>query len=126
MKINAEAIHGSRPWKTFGEGPAAASPPAENNAQFNESKRKDLGPEDIRFTTKGNVLFAFAMGWPAYKSSINALGTDNRFKVGQISNVELLGFDGKVEWSQDRGALHILTPAQKPCDYAIVFKITGA
>jgi alpha-L-fucosidase len=34
---------------------------------FNENGRKELTGRDIRFTTKGNSLYAFAMGWPRVK-----------------------------------------------------------
>jgi alpha-L-fucosidase len=47
-------------------------------------------------------------------------------RVGKIQNVELLGFDGKLQWSQDDSALKVLVPQQKPGDYAFVFKVTGA
>jgi alpha-L-fucosidase len=40
--------------------------------------------------------------------------------------VELLGFDGKLEWSQDEAGLKVLSPARRPCEHAVVFKVTGA
>ncbi len=44
-------------WKIFGEGPA---PSAQPMTAFNEEKQ-DLTAEDVRFTTKGNTLYAFVM-----------------------------------------------------------------
>ena len=124
MQINAEAIHGTRPWKMFGQGPGTET--SAQNTQFNESKRKDLAASDVRFTTKGQTLYAFVMGWPDYKTSIAPLALNTGLKVGKVSNVELLGFNGKLEWAQDERGLHIVVPPQKPCDYAVAFRVTGA
>jgi len=52
-----------RPWKIFGEGPGTKSA-AVPGQRFNENNRKKLTAEDVRFTTKGNGLYAFVMGWP--------------------------------------------------------------
>jgi alpha-L-fucosidase len=124
MSVNSEGIYGSRPWKIFGEGPVLDA--AANSAAFNESKRKDLTAADVRFTTKGDTLYAFVMGWPDYQSVIRPLATNTALRVGKVQNVELLGFDGKLDWSQDTSGLKVLMPQQKPCDYAIVFRVAGA
>jgi alpha-L-fucosidase len=124
MRVNSDAIYGTRPWKIFGESPAREK--SEQGASFNEEKRKDLTAADIRFTTKGDTLYAFVMGWPEFQTVIRPLATDTTLRVGKIQNVELLGFDGKLDWSQDGSGLKVMMPAQKPCDYAIVFKVTGA
>ena len=125
MGVNAEAIHGTRPWKIFGESPAVVETAAQT-ASFNEKQRKDLGTSDIRFTSKGDTLYAFVMGWPEYQASIRPLALHTALRVGKIQNVELLGFDGKLQWSQDDSGLKVLTPAKKPCEHAVVFKVTGA
>ena len=67
MAVNAEAIHGTRPWKVFGEGPGIQKSQAgagmNGTAEhFNEKNRKDLTGEDIRFTTKGKTLYLYAAG----------------------------------------------------------------
>ena len=124
MSVNSGAIHGSRPWKIFGEGPAPSA--ASNDAAFNEEKRKDLTAADVRFTTNGDTLYAFVMGWPDYQAVIRPLATNTGLRVGKIQNVELLGFDGKLDWTQDSSGLKVMMPAQKPCDYAIAFKVVGA
>ena len=124
MDVNSNAIHSSRPWKIFGAGPGAET--AASSAAFNEKNRKDLTAADVRFTTKGDTLYAFVMGWPEYQAVIKPLATNTALRVGKIQNVELLGFDGKLDWSQDNTGLKVMMPAQKPCDYAIVFKVIGA
>jgi alpha-L-fucosidase len=124
MGVNAEAIHGTRPWKIFGESPAVKKSDTQS-ASFNENKRKDLSVADIRFTTKGNSLYAFVMGWPDYDVLIRPLALNTPLRVGKIQNVELLGFDGKLEWSQDEKGLKILTPSKAPCEHAVAFRVTG-
>jgi alpha-L-fucosidase len=124
MAVNSEAIHGSRPWKIFGEGPGTEA--SAKGGAFNENERKDLTADDVRFTTKGDVLYAFVMGWPEYQAVIRPLALKTALRVGTIRNVELLGFDGKVEWSQDEAGLKVMTPARRPCEHAVVFKVTGA
>jgi len=124
MAVNAEAIHGTRPWKIFGEGPGTAA--SAQGGQFNENARKDLTAEDVRFTRKGDVLYAFVMGWPEYQAVVRPLALKTALRVGAIRQVELLGFDGKLEWTQDDGGLKIFRPPRKPCDHAFAFRVTGA
>jgi len=40
--------------------------------------------------------------------------------------VELLGYKGKLDWTQDEAGLKIFMPTRKPCDYAVAFRVTGA
>jgi alpha-L-fucosidase len=136
MAVNSDAIYGSRPWKIFGAGPSttptaapvdATKPPsaAAPAAAFNERDRQDLTEADVRFTTKGGALYAFVMGVPGETAAIAPLGSSSALAMGKITNVELLGAPGKLEWTQDADALRVKLPAQKPCDYAIVFRING-
>ena len=67
MDVNSECIYGTRPWKIYGEGPNV-----KNDATAKDSAKnapRGIGPEhtakDIRFTTKGDTLYAIALGWPA-------------------------------------------------------------
>ena len=70
IAINSEGIYATRPWKIFGDGPVATAPPPSAGTRFNESGRKALTAEEIRFTTKGDTLYAFVMGWPEKESLI--------------------------------------------------------
>jgi len=123
MAINGEGIYATRPWKTFGDGPVATAPPSSGGTRFNEAGRKDLTAEEVRFTTKGDTLYAFVMGWPDKQAFIRPLATTSTFSPPKIQNVELLGYHGKVEWRQDEQGLTVVMPEQKPCDYAITLKI---
>ena len=61
MKLNGEGIYATRPWKVFGEGTHLA--PIQQNGF---TKLAPLDATDIRFTQskKGDVVYAFVMGWP--------------------------------------------------------------
>ena len=124
MAVNSEGIYSTRPWKSFGDGPVASTPPAAGRGpRFNEAGRKDFTAEEIRFTTKGSTLFAFVMGWPEKQTTIKPLATNSSVAQVKVKNVELLGFKGKVKWTQDEKGLTIQLPEQKPSDHAIAFKI---
>jgi alpha-L-fucosidase len=125
MNINSEGIHGSRPYKIVGEGPGLIPVPIPAGQQFNETSRKALVAQDIRYTTKGDTLYAFMMGWPGKEAVMASLATNAKQGVGKIQNVELLGA-GKLVFTQDESGLKIQLPDHQPCDHAVAFKIAGA
>ncbi len=125
MAVNSEGIHGSRPWKRFGEGsPVQAPSPADKS--FNEGSRRTLDANDVRFTTKGDVLYAFVMGKPEFRTVIRSLATDTALRVGRVTGVELVGHDGKLAWTQDQAGLSIGIPDELPSRHAVAFRIRGA
>ena len=124
MSVNGEAIHSTRPWKIYGTGPGADA--AGGDAKFNESKRRELTAEDIRFTRKGPTLYAFFMGWPdAREVNVAPLATKGVLAAGKVSNVELLGFDGKLNWTHDEKGLKVCLPEAKPGSHAFALKVGG-
>ncbi len=122
MAVNSEGIYGTRPWKVSGNVAA----PNSQELGFNERNRKDLTANDVRFTTKGSTLYAFVMGWPEREAMVPTLALGGKLGVGKIRTVELLGHKGKVQFTQDETALKVQMPPEKPSDYAITLKITGA
>ena len=125
MAVNSEGIYSTRPWKIFGDGPAASAP-AGGRGGFNEQYRQDFTAEEVRFTAKGKAIYAFVMGWPERQAVIKPMGTRSSVEKVKIKNVELLGFRGKVKWTQDEKGLTVRMPEQKPCDHAIALKIMAA
>ena len=123
MAVNSEGIYGTRPWKIFGDGPLATAPISSQGTRFNESSRKELTAEEVRFTTKGDTLYAFVMGWPEKLTLIRPLATTSALFQQKISHVELLGYNDRVAWTQDEQGLTVVMPEHKPCDYAITLKI---
>jgi alpha-L-fucosidase len=121
MAINSEAIHGSRPWKTFGEGQGAEKPSA---AGYKEGSRKELTASDVRFTTKGSKIYAFLMGRPGDQASIAALAANGKYAAGKILNVELLGYKGKLNWTQGESALSVDLPREKMLEKSNEYAVT--
>lgn len=124
MQVNSECIYDTRPWTAFGEGPATESAAPLTAQGFNEGKGKPFGPEDIRFTTKGNVLYAAMLGWPSGKEALVKKLTLNN--VGKIEKVSLLGHSDQLEFNQSENGLKIQLPETATGPIASVFKIQGA
>jgi alpha-L-fucosidase len=123
MSINSEAIYGTRPWHTFGEGPAIAGAAPISAQGFNEGRGKPFTAEDIRFTTKDKVLYAALMGWPVNKSIIvKTLGEAKN----KINNVSLLGIPGRLAFTQTAEGLRVTLPEHVSGKIAYVLKIEGA
>jgi alpha-L-fucosidase len=120
LALNGEAIYGTRPWKVFGEGPTEVSEGA-----FTDTKCAAFTGEDIRFTTKGDTLYAIALAWPGERLTIKSLGTAAGLLGGEVSSVELLGHAEPLIWERGEHGLTIALPEQLPCQHAFTFKIIG-
>jgi len=118
LKVNGEAIYGTRHWRIYGEGETEVG-----TGHHTERENKPFTASDIRFTTKDNALYAICLAWPGEESTIRALGTSSPIPAEAISEISMLGSEEKLPWSQDEGGLKIKTPAEKPCRHAYTFKI---
>ncbi|MGA3144166.1 MAG: alpha-L-fucosidase [Verrucomicrobiota bacterium] len=118
--VNGEAIYGTRPWLIFGEGLVLAKGGAfKENFQYTA--------KDIRFTMKGRTLYAIALGWPDDgKVVIKSLARTDDSSVNKIKRVGLLGYKGKLKFTQTAEGLTVELPAQKLSDLTCSLKITGS
>jgi len=91
---------------------------------FNEGKSKPFTADDVRFTTKGGVLYAIIMGAPKSAVQIKSLGTKAKLLNAKIASVSLLGSSEKLKWSLTDDALVIDTPQKVSSEIANVLKIT--
>jgi alpha-L-fucosidase len=124
MSVNSEAIHGTRPWKIFGEGPNIVKP--DPKQKYNEANRIDFTADDVRFTTKGKALYTFFMGWPEQSQlTIAPLATSRPYVAGKIQQVKLLGSGKRLSWKQNETGLTVQLPEEKPCACACALKIEG-
>jgi alpha-L-fucosidase len=121
LKVNGEAIYGTRPWKTFGEGPTQVAEGA-----FSDTNRKPYTGKDIRFTKKGDTLYAIVLAWPGEKATIKALGTASPLVSGEIKDVRLLGHRGSLKFARTDEGLIVEMPVDMPSSDAVTLKIAGA
>jgi alpha-L-fucosidase len=126
MNLNSESIYGTRPWKIFGEGPAQESAAALSAQGFNEGKGKPFTSEDIRFATKGNILFATSMGWPANgKVMIKSLSEGNSNYQQTINKIELVSTGQELKFDRTGEGLIVNISGTIPnYNFANVFRIT--
>jgi alpha-L-fucosidase len=116
LDVHGEAIYGTRPWKLFGEGPTESA-----SGSFADQK-KPFTAQDIRFTTKGDVLYAIALGLPAANTTIKALGA--KAGNGTIAGIDLVGSNEKISWSQKADELIIKPSKNYPSENAVAYKIS--
>ncbi len=94
---------------------------------FTDTKRAPFTSRDVRFTASGDTLYATVLAWPREPLeplTIQSLGTNLRLYTGEVGDVQLLGAPGALSWTRDETGLRVQFPAQKPCDYVYVLKIT--
>ncbi len=119
---NGEAIYGTRPWKIYGEGPTTLK----NQEKGRFGGVKDVRPyasSDIRFTTKGETLYAFCMGIPSAEVKIVSLGSKSTVSIKKVASIKILGSSEKLSWKQEADALVISKPAKLPEWPVVTFKI---
>ena len=121
MARNGEAIHGTRPWRRFGEGPTVVK-----GGAMGEQSAQPFTAQDIRFTTKGGALYAIALGWPQDGvMRVGTLGQDSAFAPGSIDRVQVLGVAGSRPFQRTRKGLEVRLPEGLAGAPAVVLKLSG-
>jgi alpha-L-fucosidase len=118
LNVNGDAIYGTRPWRTYGEGPTKVAA-----GSFHDTDTTHYTAEDFRFTTKDHALYAIGLAWPTtgeavIRSLAAAVGSQS------VRSVSLLGSDAKPEFQQRPDGLHVQLPAQPPAKFAYVLRLT--
>jgi alpha-L-fucosidase len=120
LKVNGEAIYGTRRWRVTHEGPLVPIYDPRLNRSWVWTVRDKIS--QVQYTRKGNVLYAISLAWPG-----KTLSLENP-APGPQTRVEMLGF-GAVSWKPVGKGLVIdipkLSVAEIPCRHAWVFKLTG-
>lgn len=106
FKVCGEAIYGTRPWRSFGEGESRVL-----IKEFNEEKL-DWNSSDFRFASKGKNLYAFMMKAPENRVAVIKSFTEQ----DKIASIRLLGGE-KLPFTQSFGTLIIKLPQQLPTTY---------
>ncbi len=103
---------------TTGEGPTEVG-----TGSFTDTKRPAFTGQDIRFTTKGNALYAICLDWPGESVTVKSWGPNSAVRADMIAEVRMLGVPQALVWSQDGAGLKVKMPAKKPCDHAYTVKV---
>jgi alpha-L-fucosidase len=118
LNVNGEAVYGTRPWRVYGEGPTKVAA-----GSFHDTETTNYKPEDFRFTTKGDVLYAIGLAWPSNgEASIHSLALTAG--SSRVRSVTLLGNDSELKFDQRVDGLHLQLPAQAPAKYAYAVRVT--
>ncbi|MHC4479312.1 MAG: alpha-L-fucosidase [Planctomycetota bacterium] len=115
-----EAIYGTRPFIEFGQGPTRLKTGGEYARE-----QLDYKPEDIRFTTKGNTVYAIGLGWPGanHETLLEPFSAKSRRGRLKIKSVSMLGSDDEIAWSLREDGLAVTSPLSPPDKMAVVYKI---
>ena len=117
LRLNGEAIYGTRPWETFGEGPTRIA-----SGNFQEQTQPSTA-RDVRFTRDGDTLYAILLGWPGSGVSVDIRSLGKFATSVKFAQVSMLGHDGHLKWKRDAEALHVQMPSKQPCDFVVVLKL---
>lgn len=116
LRINGEAIYGSRPWLVYGEGPHEIAPHA---------RESSMTWRDVRYTQKDGKIYAILLGWPEKGQLLEFPYLVSTFEgMGTVSQVELLGSNQTLEWERHPDGLRVTMPEDPPCSYAYVLRIS--
>lgn len=119
LKVNGEAIYGTRYWKVFGEGPTVVP-----EGHFTDTYEKKFTSEDIRFTSRGNHIYATVLHWPENgEIHIKSLGNHMKFLKSSIKDVELLGTDLHPAFDRTETLNIFCGKVIEPGDMPVVLKI---
>jgi alpha-L-fucosidase len=112
LKVNGEAIYGTRAWVKSGEG------------ALRLGRGERYSAKEMRFTTKDGVLYAIMMAWPeGCQAVVTSLPVDA--PTGKPTAVSLLGSETKLDFSQDAEGLNIQLRRQDPGNGPYAFRLAG-
>ena len=121
LKINGDAIYGTRTWTVFGEGPTRLP----EGGHKVEKIKMEYKNTDIRYTKKSDKeFFAIVMDTPKEETILKTLSTDIGALNSKILKIELLGSNEKIEWVRDSRGVVIKAPKSVPSEYAHSYRIT--
>ena len=107
LKVNGEAIYGSRVWRKSEEGQIHTM-----EGQFTDLHAPAYQENDFRFTAKGGYIYIFSMNYPEHGHiTVHSLGKSPNQNVpqfhGLIQDVTVLGENQMPQWYVDMDGLHV-------------------
>lgn len=101
LETNGQAIYGTMPWRIF---------------------RDPTKTSDIRFTAKGDSLYAIGLDLPGKEARLENLGKQS-LTDKTIVSVRILGTQEPLAWKQTDEALILPVPDKKTTTHALVYRI---
>jgi len=132
LKVNGEAIYGTRNWKKaiqWTEGKQTGVDYGKEYmtkydiAELTGKPTADKAVIEAFFTTKGDTLYVITPRWPGERLVVKDV------EVAANATVTMLGVAQPMHWDRSGSDLTIRVPTlsadEAPCQYAYVFKVTG-
>lgn len=138
LKINGEAIYGTRPWKVYGDGKSVRGEQIETvdaelrNAVAAQKKGEHFNQrttatpayahDEVRYTTKGDSFYLIVMNPAKGEFAIPSLGKSSEVNPGKLKVLTQL-YDGRaLPFKQTEENLIISMPAVNGKSYPVVLK----
>jgi alpha-L-fucosidase len=119
LRVNGEAIYGTRPAEHYGEGPTRIKA-----GTFGSDRNVDLTARDLRFTTRPGAFYIHVLGAPGAQVQAASLNRDSAFGFGAVQKVEMLGAANPLKWDWTPDGLRIQMPETRPSEDAVVIKLS--
>ena len=104
LKVNGDAIYGTKPWKTTRQWRGGAAPKVDYNKEFEAAYdvMKATAAVEAFFTSKGNNLYAILPHWPSHNFEVK--------EVTGVKSVQLLGSAAPLKFKSVNGGVAIALP----------------
>ena len=132
LKINGEAIYGTRPWKKTRQWSTGKIPTVDTNKEYMvryevtdvvDGTGPGMAKVESFFTSKGDTLYAVVPGWPSRELTIHDVKPKSAMKA------MLVGTETPLKWKAAGGGIRVQIPefqsGAQPCCIATVVKLAG-
>jgi alpha-L-fucosidase len=120
LRTYGEAVYGTRPWRVFGEGPTEVVA-----GQFRDTDRAEFTPADIRYTTRGDTVFAIVMARPADgRVRLRSLAPGSGLFGAGVGSVTLVGSEDALSWRGEPESLVVDVGSLEREDWPFALRIT--
>jgi len=138
MKVNGEAIYGTRMWKHDAQWSAGINPGFNDAESFGDRRHggydvlavtinppKGYAVKELFFTQKDNNVYAMMPSWPASNKI-----TINDIKLTKSSKITMLGVEGELDFKLAGESVEVtlptLLPGKLPAEHVWTLKVENA
>jgi len=106
MEVHGEAIYATSTWPAHAE----------------KAQVKGGDPVEVRYTLKGDTLYATCLSWPAGELTLKHATQEGR----KVASCQMLGSEEEIKWSVGVNGLKLSVPEHQASDHAHVYRIQWA